>query len=199
MTRHLIATLAALLLLVGGVVVNLPSTASIEPSTGPAAAAPEPSARPAVEREVVDGPIGAPERLEIESVDIDAPVVPVGTTPENAQEVPESLEETGWWRDGAEPGGPGNAVVVGHTASEDDGVFDPLVDVAEGDDVFVTGSAGTAAFTVTRIDVVPVSEFGSVAAEVYRADGDSGLVLMTCGDWNGKEFETTVIVHAKHA
>ncbi len=199
MTRQLTATFAALLLLVGGVVVNLPATTSPEPRTAPAAASPEPAASPVAERDLADGSIGVPERLEIESVGVDARVVPVGTTPENAQEVPESLEETGWWRDGSEPGAPGNAVVVGHTASEDEGVFDPLVDVEKDDEVFVTGPDGTAAFTVTRTEVVPVADFADVAAEVYRAEGDSGLVLMTCGDWNGKEFETTVIVHAARA
>ena len=138
-----------------------------------------------------------PDRLVIEALDIDAPVTSVGTTPENAQEVPGSLDETGWWRDGSEPGAPGNAVIVGHTASADDGVFDPLVDVETGDEVLVSGEDGEATFVVDRTEVVPVDDFASRAAEIYRTDGASGLVLMTCGDWNGQEFESTVIVHAK--
>lgn len=162
--------------------------ASATPTTAPSATEPV--------RDLVEGPVGVPTRLEIEGLGVDAPVSPVGTTPENAQEVPAALDETGWWRDGAVPGAPGNAVIVGHTASADDGVFDPLVDVEAGDEILVTGSDGTAAFTVERSESVPVEDFGDVAADVYRADGASGLVLMTCGDWNGSAFETTVIVHA---
>lgn len=143
------------------------------------------------------GPVGVPDRLVIEALDIDAPVTSVGTTPENAQEVPGALDETGWWRDGSEPGAPGNAVIVGHTASADDGVFDPLVDVETGDEVLVSGEDGDATFVVDRTEVVPLDDFASRAAEIYRTDGASGLVLMTCGDWNGQEFESTVIVHAK--
>lgn len=113
--------------------------------------------------------------------------------------MPAALDETGWWRDGAVPGADGNAVIVGHTASSDDGVFDRLVDIGTGDEILVTGENGTAAFFVTETDVVPLADFGSVAPDVYRSEGPSGLVLMTCGDWNGREFETTVIVYAERA
>jgi LPXTG-site transpeptidase (sortase) family protein len=198
--RHLLATLAAAALLTGGVLLNLPSDVpAAAPAPVGAAAEPSPRPTPTAERELTDGSIGVPDQIEIESLEIDAPVQSVGTTPENAQEVPSALDETGWWRDGSEPGAGGNAVIVGHTASSDDGVFDPLVDVEEGAEVFVTGDEGTAAFTVDRIEVVPVAQFGDVAPDVYRTDGDAGLVLMTCGDWNGEEFETTVIVHASVA
>ncbi len=196
--KHLLAALAACCLLVAGVLVNLPTD---RPDLGPVRSASPPSApwEPADDRELVDGSTGAPQRLEIQRLDIDAPVEPVGTTPENAQEVPAALDETGWWRDGAVPGEDGNAVIVGHTASSDDGVFDRLVDIESGDEILVTGEDGTAAFTVTETDVVPVPDFATIAPDVYRSDGASGLVLMTCGDWNGEEFETTVIVFAERA
>ena len=196
--KNLLAALAAGCLLVAGVLVNLPTD---RPDPGPVRSASPPSApwRSAEDRELVDGSTGVPDRLEIQRLEIDAPVEPVGTTPENAQEVPAALDETGWWRDGSVPGEDGNAVIVGHTASSDDGVFDRLVDIESGDEILVTGEDGTAAFTVTETDVVPVPDFATVAPDVYRSDGASGLVLMTCGDWNGEEFETTVIVFAERA
>ncbi|MGJ9411830.1 class F sortase [Aeromicrobium sp. CF4.19] len=197
MKKNLLATITAAALVAAAVFVNLPED---EPGRGEpeaVAAAPSPSPEPA--RDMADGPVGTPERLEITSLDVDAPVMAVGSTPDNAQEVPAALDETGWWRDGAVPGASGNAVIVGHTASSDDGVFDPLVDIEEGDEVIVTGEDGSLAFDVVRSEVVPVADFGTVAADIYRTEGDSGLVLMTCGDWNGEEFETTVIVHAEPA
>lgn len=198
MNRRLLGAVAAVVALVlgaGALFLLLP-----EREQGPAAATATTSTPPApttsAARPLVDGPVGVPTRIEIADLGIDAPVTEVGTTPENAQEVPSALDETGWWRDGAVPGAPGNAVIVGHTASVDEAVFDPLVDAEVGDEVLVTGSEGTIAFTVERSDTVPVADFGDVAADVYRAGGASGLVLMTCGDWNGNSFESTVIVHA---
>ncbi len=169
---------------------------SIGDEDTPAARPPEPSRPSATATPIAQGPVGVPDRLVIDELGIDAPVTAVGTTPENAQEVPAALDETGWWRDGSAPGAPGNAVIVGHTASSDDGVFDPLVDVETGDEVLVSGEDGELTFVVDRTEVVPVEDFAEVAPSVYRADGASGLVLMTCGDWNGDAFETTVIVHA---
>lgn len=203
MKARLLAALAAAAVVVAVAVLVLLVTGRDqdrdERSEEPPAASTPASSEPAPTPTFVDGAVGEPTRLQIEALDVDAPVQPVGTTPENAQEVPAALDETGWWRDGAVPGAPGNAVIVGHTASADDGVFDPLVDIEQGDEVLVTGAEGTAAFTVERVDVVPVADFADVAADVYRSDGASGLVLMTCGDWNGNEFETTVIVHAAPA
>lgn len=197
MKKDLLATIAAAALLAAGVFVNLPANGPGAPAASAPSATDErtPTTTPPPTT-TTGGPIGVPDRLVVAALDIDAPVTPVGTTPENAQEVPAALDVTGWWRDGSVPGAPGNAVVVGHTASSDDGVFDPLVDVEAGDEVLVSGEDGTIAFVVERRDIVPVDEFSTVAADVYRATGDSGLVLMTCGDWNGRAFETTVIVHA---
>lgn len=201
MSKRLLGAVAAVVALVlgaGALFLLLP-----ERGQGPAAAPAPTSSSPSsptssttAPRVLVDGPVGVPTRIEIADLDVDAPVTAVGTTPENAQEVPSSLDETGWWRDGSVPGAPGNAVIVGHTASVDDAVFDPLVEAEVGDEVLVTGSEGTIAFTIERTETVPVADFGDVAADVYRSEGDSGLVLMTCGDWNGSSFESTVIVHA---
>lgn len=142
-------------------------------------------------------PIGAPNRLVIRDVKVDAKVLPVGTTAAGAQDVPKSLAETGWWEDGQQPGQPGNAVIVGHTASNDDGVFDNLAELEKGDQLTVRGKKGTLEYRVTSEREVKVENFAAESDRIYRETGPSGLVLMTCGDWNGKRFETTVIVYAK--
>ena len=124
-------------------------------------------------------------------------MIPVGTTAKGAQDVPSSLDATGWWRDGSKPGQPGNAVIVGHTASKGDGVFDELGDLEKGDKITVSSGKKKLTYTVTKEQVLEVSKFATVADEIYRRTGPSGIVLMTCGDWNGTRFETTVIITAK--
>lgn len=138
--------------------------------------------------------VGRPERLTIRSIGVNAPVTQVGTTADGAQDVPESIDDAGWWRDGVQPGRSGNAVVVGHTASSADGVFDDLGDLRRGDDIEVRSAGGTLHYDVTRMTSVKVADFNRISPLVYRPGGRPGLVLMTCGDWNGKRFESTTIV-----
>jgi LPXTG-site transpeptidase (sortase) family protein len=142
-------------------------------------------------------PIGVPARVVIPDLKVDAAVLQVGTTKAGAQDVPNSLTATGWWKDGQQPGQSGNAVIVGHTASKADGVFDHLSDVKNGDLVTVRGKKGKVTYRVTSEREVKVEKFAAESDKIYRETGPSGLVLMTCGDWNGKRFETTVIVYAK--
>jgi LPXTG-site transpeptidase (sortase) family protein len=142
-------------------------------------------------------PIGVPARIVIPDVKVDAAVLQVGTTAAGAQDVPHSLTATGWWKDGQQPGQPGNAVIVGHTASKADGVFDNLADVEKGDRITVRGKKGKVDYRVTSEHEVKVEKFAAESDRIYRKTGPSGLVLMTCGDWNGKRYETTVIVYAQ--
>ena len=142
-------------------------------------------------------PIGAPTRLVIRGIGVDAKILPVGTTAKGAQDVPSSLTATGWWKDGQQPGQPGNAVIVGHTASKADGVFDHLSDLGKGDRLTVKGATGTLTYRVTSEKEIKVADFAAESDRVYRDSGPSGLVLMTCGDWNGSRFESTVITYAK--
>jgi LPXTG-site transpeptidase (sortase) family protein len=142
---------------------------------------------------------GEPKRLEIPRLDVDARVISLGTAPDGAQEVPDSVDDTAWWRDGSAPGEDGNAVIVGHTASKDHGVFDRLSTLRDGDRITVHARAGAVDYTVTGTSAVDVDQFGTVADEVYRTTGPSGLVLLTCGDWNGRDYDTTIIVRASLA
>ena len=160
----------------------------------PAAVKPTPKKTPATPRVAEAKDFGRPERLTIRSIGVSAPVTLVGTTADGAQDVPKSLDDAGWWRDGVQPGRAGNAVVVGHTASSADGVFDDLGKLRRGDDIEVRSAGGTLHYDVTRKTSVKVAAFNRIAPLVYSPGGRPGLVLMTCGDWNGKRFESTTIV-----
>lgn len=202
MTRNrILAAIAAVAILVAAVIAVFVMSGTDDPvaHTLSAPVLASVSAAPTVAPEPAPVATGIPSRLRIPALKVDAQVVGVGTGPDNSQEVPPSLRLAGWWRDGVQPGAPGNAVMVGHTASAGGGVFDALIDAKRGDVVTVEGKDGRVAFRVTRIEELAVRDFDTVADEVYRSTGRPGLVLMTCGDWNGKLFETTVIVHAAAA
>ena len=143
------------------------------------------------------GSEGPPRRLEIPRLEVDAPVLALGKADDGSQEVPTSLDATGWWRHGSEPGEAGNTVIVGHTASKADGVFDDLGTLRRGDRITVRARGGDLDYSVTGIEEVPVEDFDSVSDSIYRETGPSGLVLMTCGDWNGSDYDTTVTVRAE--
>lgn len=157
---------------------------------------PTPSAAPSKQKIHA---IGTPDRLTIPAIGVKAAVVPVGTTAEGAQEVPPSFDVTGWWKDGRQPGQSGNAVIVGHTASKSAGVFDNLSDLKKGDTIAVSSGSEHLTYTVTGEQEVRNEKFGAVADQIYRRVGPSGVVLLTCGDWNGSRFEATVIVTARVA
>lgn len=165
----------------------------------PAATATSPAPSASASATTSDQPTGfTPARVRIPSIDVDAPVVGLGTGDDGAQEVPERLDVTGWWRDGAKVDGPGSAAIVGHTASRGAAVFDRLGDLATGDRVSVDGRRGgeRAAFVVRAVRTVPVEQFRRIAQAVYRTSGPTSLVLMTCGDYDGSDFRSTVVVVA---
>lgn len=203
--RGLLAAAAAGLVLVGAVTVH--QEASVPPSTSadPPGRTADAPVRPVARTIAPTSPPAAvrttrtPETLVIDAIGVEAPVEPVGITPEGGQEVPRYIDIAGWWRDGAVPGAHGNAVLVGHTASAADGVFDRIGRLAPGDEIRVSGPDGTVTFVVEDTSAVSPRRFRRMAPAIYRHDGPSGLVLMTCGDWNGTSFESTVVVRARRS
>lgn len=164
---------------------------------GPVAGQPESSAsrsaEPTRDPAASEGP---PKRLKIPRLDVDSKVLALGKAADGSQEVPKTLGDTAWWRHGSKPGEAGNTVIVGHTSSRSHGVFDDLGALRRGDRIIVRAWTGPTAYTVTETSEVPVEDFADVSDSVYRETGPSGLVLMTCGDWDGRDYDTTVIVRA---
>src|SRR5699024_53911 len=141
---------------------------------------------------------GVPQRLRIDGIGVEAPVLAMGTAPDGSQEVPVTLTDTSWWRHGAHPGTAGNTVITGHAAHKptDDGVFDDLGTLEPGDEFEVIGENGVVTYTVTGSEEVDTANFGDYADRIYSSEGQPGAVLMTCGSWNGQVWESTTIVWA---
>ena len=132
-----------------------------------------------------DRPVEAaiPVRIEIVVIDLEAPILPLGVVSETGQmEVPENVDEVGWYRYGPAPGWPGSAVLAAHVdmAGEGPGAFFDLDRLVTGDQINVDFDDGTTStFVVSQAERVPKGEldFDSVFSPV----GQPLLRLVTCG------------------
>ena len=98
-------------------------------------------------------PTMTPVRIELPTLGVGAPVVPVAVDGNGALGVPEDPRVVGWWA------GAGDTVVLdGHvdTAAQGPGVLFRLVDLASGDAVTLRGADGSVRqFTVTDVRAYP--------------------------------------------
>lgn len=123
-----------------------------------------------------------PERLLVEALDIDAPLVTTVVDTEGALVPPEDPAQLGWWR-GVRPGeGEGSVVVAGHIDSRrfGQGPLAQVVELDEGDRAVLVGSGGESAEYVVRgIQTFPKDAFP--ASDLFSTSGSERLVLVTCG------------------
>ncbi|MFI7551085.1 class F sortase [Micromonospora sediminimaris] len=129
-----------------------------------------------------------PVSLSIPSIDVSAPVQPVGDAPDGSIAVPplSRHEETGWYDRGPVPGDPGPAVIVGHVDTRSGpSVFYDLGKLKAGDTVEVAREDDSVAvFTVNSVEHFPKDRLP--ADRVYGHEGPPGLRLITCGgEWLG--------------
>ncbi|MEU5033756.1 class F sortase [Streptomyces sp. G9] len=172
------------------------------PTTGDVAAVGRPfgaSLPPA--HDPLDG--AAPERVEVPSVGIEAPVVARGLDPDGAIDPPPyGMPETaGWYGDGTQPGAKGTALFVGHVDTDTEpAVFYGLSAVKPGARIEVTRTDGSVAeFTVDDVELVTRERFDAQKAYGPREDGRAELRLITCGgtyDHKTRSYTANVVVSA---
>jgi LPXTG-site transpeptidase (sortase) family protein len=143
--------------------------------------------------------IGAPDRLVLPSVGINAPVVPIETSTDGVLTPPADVDTAGWWQRSAEPGArKGQVLVTGHTVHEGDGSMDAMGEVHRGDLVRLRSGRQTAVYRTTAAGVYSRAEVAEKAHDLFGQDRGRGrLVLVTCTDWNGEDFESNIIVFAR--
>lgn len=121
-----------------------------------------------------------PTRVVISSLDIDAPVVPVGVH-DGAVDVPADAQELGWWSGGARAGASvGSVVVVGHVdvQSSGKGALYHLESVPIGTLAMVETLRGSVLYKIVGRRVY---EKQALPSSVFATDGAPRLVLITCG------------------
>lgn len=142
-----------------------------------------------------------PVRLEIDVLGVDAPVIAVGLDPDGAMEIPDDVDEVGWYALGVRPGEAGSAVLAGHVDSraQGRGAFFDLgrLDV---DDGLVTVHADGArrAWAVVARRQYPKGEL-PVDELFVRGGSTTQLVLITCGgafDASARSYLDNIVVYA---
>ncbi|MFF4539438.1 class F sortase [Streptomyces aureus] len=205
-TGRLLTGVAWLVLLLGlwlwGREVTDPRLGTSAPTTGDIAAVGRP---PEVRLPRALRPLGdaRPQRVDIPSMGVQAPVVARGLDGRGAIDPPpfDQPGVVGWYAAGAEPGAAGTALMVGHVDTETrPAVFYRLSTVKPGDTVRVARDDGRIAeFTVDDVQVLPRDHFDARQAYGVRERGRAELRLITCGgtfDHATGSYTANVVVSA---
>ncbi|MEV4703491.1 class F sortase [Actinoplanes sp. NPDC049316] len=177
-------------------------TALVSPSDRPLAPAVAASVPVSDGRPARDAGAGAPARLRVPALELDAPVAAVGIDPATGEvDVPEDVGRVGWYRFG--PGlsaTAGSIVVAGHvdSARQGRGAFFRLGSLTPGDRVTLTGPGGAS----RDFEVVARERYAKTAIPLQRyfaRDGSPRLTLITCGgpfDAATRHYRDNVVVTA---
>lgn len=175
--------------------------------TAPGSTAPAPAVTSSIP--IVDGDPAAvagaktpePDRLTIDALGVDAPVVPVGVDDKGDLAIPEDVNTVGWYRYGPSPGAAvGSVVIAGHVDSATQGVGElrALWNATPGMVVQVRQDGGP----TVRYRVVSREIFvkGNVPlASLFSTGGAARLTLITCGgpfDEETRSYLDNVVVTA---
>lgn len=147
---------------------------------------------------------GAPSRLKIPSIHVDAAIRTVGLLPDGSMGVPKMAVDTAWYRPGPKPGEEGAAVIDGHVNWFLDwlgltgGAFAHLNALKPGDLIVVDNDNGGGVFFKVR--ETHVYDQHADASEIFHSyDGKAHLNLITCdGIWDKvtKAYASRLVVFA---
>ncbi|WP_350278821.1 class F sortase [Kribbella sp. HUAS MG21] len=146
-------------------------------------------------------PVPRPNRLQIDSAQLDLQVEAVGVAADGQMELPPNPSVVGWYKFGPAPvDGKGSVVLGGHLDSKEWGAG-PLVKlraVRPGDTLALRSTDGTVTrYRVRTVEVIPKSRLA--VSELFDRDGPSRLRLVTCGgpyDRNGGGYRDNVVLTA---
>ena len=165
-------------------------------STGTEPVRPAPSTLVPPRRTSAPLAAGRPTRIVINRIGVDVPVVPVAAEG-NTLTPPSNPQELGWWSAGAKPGeARGSALLTGHTVHTGGGALDHLASVRVGDPVVVQTTRGVVSYTVTSVRSYTKGSIATGAQRLFSQQVTGRLVVVTCGDWNGTEYLSNVVVTA---
>lgn len=174
------------------------TTTAIEPT---ATAVPEPTATPEPPPPT-PVPIVAvsPSRIRIPNIGVDAFVEHVGLTKDGAMDTPHDFWNTAWYKLGAMPGEPGNAVIAGHVDYITSvAVFWNLKKLQPGNKIYIKDDKGTELV----FEVYEVESYHYTAAPLDRIFGAADtpqLNLITCtGNFDRKtaNYDQRLVIYSR--
>jgi LPXTG-site transpeptidase (sortase) family protein len=139
---------------------------------------------------------GAPVRLKIRALHVNAPVVPIELSSDAVLDPPRDYREVGWWTGSAKPGADhGQTVITGHTVHTGGGSMDHLRRLRPGQHVDVVTRRGTMRYAVRKVRVFSTEAVAERAVGLFGQQGGRGrLVLVSCTGWNGSSYDSNVVV-----
>lgn len=147
-----------------------------------------------------------PAQLRVSALNIDAPVINVGSTASGAMDAPTSKAvhspywtSVFWYDEGAAPGQAGNAVIAGHVdrVGGDPAIFWSLSSLKPGDMVTVVTHQGQSIrFEVNRVvSYAANAPSQDVIDAVFGPSNAHHLNLITCsGVWTGNGYGQRLVV-----
>ncbi|HET6859496.1 MAG TPA: class F sortase [Streptomyces sp.] len=144
-----------------------------------------------------------PQRVDVPSIGVTAPVVERGLDPSGAVDPPpyDRPATVGWYGDGTRPGAAGVALLVGHVDTESKpAVFYGLSASRPGERIRVTGADGAdLEFTIDDVQVFTRERFDPRKVYGPRESDRAELRLITCGgtyDKKARTYTANVVVSA---
>jgi LPXTG-site transpeptidase (sortase) family protein len=143
---------------------------------------------------------GAPARIRIPKIGVDAGVADVGLGKTGNMAVPYTFTDAGWYRYGTLPGQMGSAVLDGHV---DNGLGTPAVfarlgELEAGDDIYIdTKEGATLHFRVEEAQAYDLQDVP--LQKIFNRKDAPRLTLITCeGTWNEsqKMYDERRVVYA---
>jgi LPXTG-site transpeptidase (sortase) family protein len=141
--------------------------------------------------------LGAPTRVTIPAIKVDATLIPVGLKPDGAMQTPD-FGLAAWYDKGPKPGQPGPAVVLAHVDSKaGPDIFYKLKELKPGDQVTVHYAERAVTFAVTSAEQAAKTKLP--AAKIWNDAKTPVLRLITCGgafDRKAGSYLDNIIVYA---
>ena len=143
-------------------------------------------------------PAAAPLALEIPSLGVQAPVVPIEVSADAVLDPPADPVQVGWWQRSARPGSrDGQTVIAGHTVHTGGGSLDAIRTLRPGRTVDLRTGQGTMRYRVRSVRVHDRQELAARAVDLFgQGAGGGRLVVVSCTDWNGTSYDSNVVVIA---
>jgi hypothetical protein len=142
-----------------------------------------------------------PAHIDIADIGVSADVESLSLNGDGTLATPQNWNDAGWYSEGAAPGDPGPAIVVGHrdSAAAGPAVFYRLGELSPGALVTITESDGnTYNFAVESLKQVAKSDFPT--GEVYGPSEHRLLRLITCTggfDYTTRSYVDNLVVTAR--
>lgn len=150
-------------------------------STAASATPPPPTVTIEAAQRVGSATPEAPVSLTLPSGDV-VPVRAVSTTANGVLDVPEEIDDAGWWRGGSKVGDPfGSMLVAAHVDSRTEGLgpFAELLSVRSGQRATVRTDHLVQTYEIHSLRLRPRGELGA-GAYLHSPDGRARLTLVTC-------------------